>query len=355
MKRERIWFYSAIGVFAAVLALVGLLNYVIDPYGFFRKDFSWQFIEPNSNFIKARYVTEHPERYDCFVFGSSRVNGIDVRKIPGYRCYNMTCNGGLPRNSYDKLRYMLEKGVKPRLLFIGLDEYSFRSDPDAQLNEPMRHPYPPVLGQSSLTFYLKYLFCLHGQHIMGPAIQGFVAKIRGRSATAVQYDVLGTGLIFSPEADRKIDLDPERHKTDPRILDGSSAAGEYMKGSIEDLTKLVGLVKASGIRTIFFINPPYTTRFLECGLAEFADFKRRLAALTDYYDFSGLNSVTTDPFNYYESSHYRFRAGDLMLARMLGDRTTPVPPDFGVLVTAKNVDAHLARLSAAIGTARPAH
>ena len=33
-----------------------------------------------------------------------------------------------------------------------------------------------------------------------------------------------------------------------------------------------------------------------------------------------------------------------MLARMLGDRRTPVPADFGVLVTAENVEAHLRQL-----------
>src|SRR5512137_332709 len=96
MDRERRWFGVALAIMLLSLGIHGLFNYVIDPYGLFRKNFKYQFVEPNRNFIKARYVGEHPERYDCFVFGSSRVNSVDVRKIRDYRGYNMTYNHGLP-------------------------------------------------------------------------------------------------------------------------------------------------------------------------------------------------------------------------------------------------------------------
>ncbi len=60
MNREKKWFYSALGIMVLAFAIVGLANYLLDPYGLFRKDFSWQFVEPNSNFIKVRHVTENP-------------------------------------------------------------------------------------------------------------------------------------------------------------------------------------------------------------------------------------------------------------------------------------------------------
>ena len=146
MNRDKKWFYSALGVFILAFAMVGLVNYVLDPYGLFRKDFSWQFVEPNMNFIKARYVAHNPGRYDCFVFGSSRANSIDVRKIRGVTCYNMHSAMALPRNHLDNMNYMLKNGVKVKLALIALDEFSFRLDPSAQLSQPMLHPYPPRSG-----------------------------------------------------------------------------------------------------------------------------------------------------------------------------------------------------------------
>ncbi len=75
-----------------------------------------------------------------------------------------------------------------------------------------------------------------------------------------------------------------------------------------------------------------------------AQFERGLAKLTDFYDFSGLNSITRDAYNFYNPSHFRLPIGDLMIARMLGDKTVPVPSDFGVLVTSENVETHLQHL-----------
>jgi hypothetical protein len=325
---------------------VGLANYVSDPYGLFRKDFSWQFVEPNSNFIKVRHVTENPGQYDCFVFGSSRVSNIDVRTINNYRCYNMTCNGGLPHEYLDNLRYMLKKGVRMKLLLMGLDDFSFKSNPAERLGQPLRHPYPPVLNEYLLPFYVRYLFSIHAQHIMSPVIEGYMAKIRGTIETPpVYYDIPNTGQILVPGVDRFIEEHPEAHRKDPKFTEKiESVTGDNMKGTIDDLTRMVNLLKAHGIRSVFFINPPYKNWFLDLNLDEFGRFERELAKLADFYDFSGLNSITRDAYNFYNPSHYRLPIGDMMIARMLDDETTPVPVDFGVLVTSRNVEAHLQRL-----------
>lgn len=346
MNRDKKWFCLALGIFVLAFAMVGLVNYVLDPYGLFRKDFSWQFVEPNQDFIKPRYVTDNPGRYDCFVFGSSRVNNIDVLKIKNYTCYNMFCNGELPREYLDDLRYMLKKGVKIKLLLVGLDDFSFKHDPAKRLSDPLRHPYPPVLNHYLAPFYMRYLFSIHAQHIMGPVIDGYVAKIRGKlGVQPVTYDITGTGRIIAPGADRFIEAHAEAHRKDPKFTEKiESVTGDHMKGTVDDLTQFVNLLKAHGIRSVFFINPPYKTWFLDLNLDEFGRFERELAKLADFYDFSGVNSITRDAYNYYNPSHYRPPIGDMMIARMLGDETTTVPADFGLLVTSENVEAHLQRL-----------
>ncbi len=345
MNREKRWFYTALGIMVFALAIVGLANYLLDPYGLFRKDFSWQFVEPNSNFIKVRHVTEHPDRYDCFVFGSSRVSNIDVRTIKNFRCYNMTCNGGLPYEFLNNLRYMLKKGVSMKLVLVGLDDFSFKTNPAERLTQPLRHPYPPVLNQHLAPFYLRYLFSLHAQHIMSPVVKGYLAKIRGKTEMPIYYDIPNTGQILAPAVDKFIEEHAEEYRRDPRFEEKiESVTGDNMKGAVDDLTQMVNLLKAHGIRSIFFINPPYKNWFLNLNLDEFGRFEKELAGLTDFYDFSGLNSITRDAYNFYNPSHYRLPIGNVMLARMLDYEATPVPADFGVLVTSENVEAHLQQL-----------
>jgi hypothetical protein len=78
------------------------------------------------------------------------------------------------------------------------------------------------------------------------------------------------------------------------------------------------------------------------------------------WDFSDANSVTREAIPaeadltpmrwFWEFSHYRKAAGDLILDRVLGYNSPEriLPADFGVRLTGENIDAHLAQSSAGI-------
>ena len=85
------------------------------------------------------------------------------------------------------------------------------------------------------------------------------------------------------------------------------------------------------------------------------------------HDFSGYSSVTTEPLPavgsrdemayYWDSSHFKENVGDMVLDRIFAverpDR--PVPADFGVVLTARNIDAVLAATRAAQADYRATH
>src|SRR5205823_3536266 len=75
------------------------------------------------------------------------------------------------------------------------------------------------------------------------------------------------------------------------------------------------------------------------------------------WDFSGYNSITgedvppvqdvkTRMHYYYESSHYTPATGDSVLDRIFGLKPNErsLPDNFGVLLTSRNIDAHLANI-----------
>jgi hypothetical protein len=342
MESYRKWFYRALGILAATVGLIGLFNYTVDPYGLLRKDFSYQFVEPNKNFIKIRFIAQNPNRYDGFVFGSSRVNGIDVRKIRGYACYNVHYSGGLPRDHLDNIRFLLKKGVKIKLILIGLDEFSFKDDPDARLYQPLRHPYPPVLGQHPLGYYLGHYFSLPDGEILRAVVNGYKKRLFNKSEDdpPFYYDIFNTGQMFFDRLDRQIDDNPEKHRNDPKFLKHLNLAGDHLNEALADLKEIVRLAGVHQVRLVLFINPLHKNVFLDSG-EDFDRFKRKLSHLSGFYDFSGLNSVTRDNVNYYETSHYRRKVGDLMIARIFNDRNSNVPEDFGQWVTRETIDLHL--------------
>ena len=269
---------------------------------------------------------------------------MDGRKIQGYKCYNLHYNGGLPRDHLDNLRYMLKKEVKIKLIIMGLDEFSYKDNPDARLYQPLRHPYPPVLNQHPLPFYLRYYFSFLDWDIMQEVLNGYKKKLFNQSGdNPVSYDIYDTGRMFFYQTDRQIEANPEKHRNDPRFLKHYNVPGDHRKQALNDLREIVRLAEVHQVRLVLFINPIHKNVFLDSG-ADFDRFKRELSHLSGFYDFSGLNSVTRDNFNYYETSHYRSKVGDLVIARIFNDRTVKVPEDFGQWVTKENIDLHLKAL-----------
>ena len=109
MKRFLI---KLIPFFLWIFLLMVVVPVTIDPYNVFHvENIRDNGVEPNKNFLKTEYVIRHPEKFDAFLFGSSRVSSIHTDKIEGYRCYNMTYSEGVPKEHLDDLRAMLEGGL----------------------------------------------------------------------------------------------------------------------------------------------------------------------------------------------------------------------------------------------------
>lgn len=326
-------------------------NIFIDTYGILRRDFSLQVQEPNTHFIKIRFILENKDRYDSFLFGSSRVGGIDVKKIREGRFYNMTYSEGIPQAHLQNIRFLLEQGVKIRNIMIGLDDFSYRVDPRSHDFDLLRQPHPAVSGKSWLTFYGEYFVKMQ---LFLPSLRDYIRQNvlhrANDSGMVIVYDLYDSGRVLCLNCDEMIVRDPEAHRSAEKFTKPFHYDGDRLDDALRALRELASLADEWGIRLILFINPIHRTTYLDTDMQLMFRFKKELAAIADYYDFSGLNSVTTDNYYYHETSHYRELVGDMMLNRMTGRPAVPVPKDFGVLVTRRNVDAHLAALK---GQLRP--
>lgn len=150
--------------------------------------------------------------------------------------------------------------------------------------------------------------------------------------------------------------------------------GDNFKG-MDELRAIIRKATAHGVKLYLFISPSHaldveSIRFIY-GWQLFEEWQRAVVRLVDqerglmdrqYYhrtqdvslwDFSGYNSVTTEglvpvsevgPTAYYwDESHYRVIVGNWVLDRMFGltDVDRPLPADFGVKLSTRDIDAHL--------------
>ena len=104
--------------------------------------------------------------------------------------------------------------------------------------------------------------------------------------------------------------------------------------SLRELVQLAG----NTIQAYSFYQPDAQITYLDAQLGQFALFKKELAGITDYWDFSGLNSVITTITTIITKLHYRPFVGDMMLNVMFGAPAVHVPRDFGFHVSPANMD-----------------
>ncbi len=341
MKKNKKWCVIVLSVFFATVLLVMLLNYVVDTYGIFRINFKYQVVEPNQHFIKVRYIASNPDKFDSFVFGSSRVNAIDVSKIRNGKWYNMTYSEGLPSEHLRHIKFFKIKGVKIKNVMIGLDDFSYKIDPNTHLNQMLRQPYPPAIGESAIRYYIRYLIRLPDKKVLKSTLKAYVDRKKGIKTYYDHYDFYKTGRGDTRFLDEKIEKDPEKHRKDERFKKPTIFRGNRVKETLNEIKEIVDFCKLNKISLIIFINPHHYLTYMNSNLDQFFYFKSELAKITDYYDFSGLNSITTDNYFFYETSHYRTIVGDMMLKRIFDYPDVKVPDDFGVKVTKDNIYEHL--------------
>jgi hypothetical protein len=340
------WTIVVLGVTLFLIGLVGAVNFVVDPHGVFHGEPSRRPQTPNLSYMKIEYLLGQKHAFDSFLLGSSRVANIDVRHIPGGRWYNLFLAAALPEEHLQHVRFLLNNGITIQNLLIGLDDFSFLFDPRDHLSELDLQPHPGVSGKNLSTFYSEYLFkAKRFVPLLNSYIRSSIRKGISSDELRYQFDMSGTGMVFCGDCDENIERDREAHVRSDVFLrpwEYRFLEGDHFEASLAALKEIVDLSRKNNIRLVLFINPIHKKTYLNAHLKDVARFKKDLALIADYYDFSGLNPVTTNNYNYYETSHYRLLVGDMMLKVMFGDPPVDVPRGFGVRVSRYTVDSHLA-------------
>ncbi len=339
------WFFVSIICTLTVVSIIVLINCIVDTYGILRDDFSRQVREPNQRFVKMKYLLSHKNKYDSFLFGSSRALHIDNKKIQNGIYYNMGYSEGVPKDHLENIKLLMQHGVHIKNVVIALDDFSYRIDPDQHLFDLLQQPHYLISGKRKVHLYSEYFLKIHR---FAPSLRDYLQfnyGSRNRSTSKkYTYDISDSGRVFCSTCDSEIENDVEKHNNDPKFTKPYHYDGDNLSSALRDVGDIVGLAKKHKFNLLVFMNPIHHTTYRDTDLPLFSAFKKRLSAMTDYYDFSGLNTITTNNYYYYETSHYRAKVGDMILSKVFGYPRVAVPDDFGVLVNRQNVDEHLMRL-----------
>lgn len=329
-KWIKIWAFFVI----FFIATVGVLNFTLDPQYVF-KDYKLYRGQLDVRFPKVNYLKENNTRYNSYMMGSSRIGTTSPKSIEVHmknkEFYNFWIGGANLDDILIHLEYFLENKYKFESLYIqiGLHNMEF-------IDHDIR-AHPEVQGSSLYLFYIKKLFSFSLDSIL---LKFFPNEVNNNLVEMPIKDgvfkFVNRDLLIEENHDEYVIMEqsfktyPDRtiHFTTRQKLEGV-------------LSKINLLCRKHNIKLIMFITPHHKSVMDSFVIDDYFEFLKTLSIHNNFYDFSGYNSVTINDYNYYESSHYLSKVGDLIAARIFEDKNFLIPDDFGRLVTKKNIDSYL--------------
>lgn len=332
-----------LGLIAPWSALVGY-NVISDPYGLFREDMYEQIVDPNQVYKKLQHVIDNPSKYDTYLFGSSRVGNIYLRPILGDTAYNFTYSEGVPSEHLANIKSMLAHNVNIKHIVIGLDDFSYQLDASIHNDQYSRKLHPKASGEFWVDFYAFYFFRTFSdidiQHLFTKGYKDYI-----------YFDIANTGNPICEICEFAVENFSYLHNSANKFTKPFSYYGDRIDTTVQTMKEIISLSEKHDFQLTLFFNPLHKTTYINSGLSQSFVFKRKLAKIHPFYDFQGINFVTSNNMYYYETSHYRPIIGSYMLDIMFRNQYQfTVSDSFGVKVDTTNVESHIGRLVEEIRT-----
>ena len=359
---------------ATFFAAFGAINWVVDPY--------WIYGSPqikHFNSIKP-LIYEHPRLFktnnvlhyppEAIVLGTSREDaGIDPKHeaFRGLRAFNCAIPGQPYFEANKILETLASNNTFPKLIVFGAifehsNPYFHGVIPDyTEENYNKLYRYRLLLSLSTLEASAKTV--IKNQYINKRSLRD------GFRPPEYWEDVHGFGmhrLIYETTHQTLV----QEQLPLPAFKQVLSAAG-VSPIPMEEVREMVALAYREKSNMKIFIGPSHALQWETIWVngiwPVFEAWKRELVDIVEseavkahatpfqVWDFSGYNSITTEEVppvgdiktpmhNYYDSSHYTPDIGRLVLDRIFNLEVPgrKVPDDFGVLMTSKNIEEHLA-------------
>lgn len=333
-KKWVLVFLATVFVLAALLAA---LNLAADPFGAFGdRLLSWFSYDETNNprVAKFTYLEQHHDEYDSYILGCSSTSSFPVdvfNEAYGASFYNLIMYGADMRDCEKIAQYLVEHyEVKNLILNVYLDNGLTYDEESDRLTKNLHYKEDP--NTSALSYYTRYLFA-------DPRYA--LAKLKALRTDTIlpqTFDVFDerTGCYDKRVRDAEPIGSEERYlESYPVFADypHQTLSLPYTEQCMQSVASIKALCEEAGVSLTVVAGPVYAEYLKNFEPETVAQFYRSLAQITSFWDFSS-SSVSCEMRYFYDGTHFRNNAGEMICARMTGRTDLWIPDDFGTYVTA---------------------
>lgn len=376
METRRRYLQKLSATFVGAIAISAAINLVIDPYGTFRllEIGALNRIKPYPDHDLATIKT-HALRHvlpDALILGNSRAEvGFDpshpVWREAGYRS---VYNAALPGTSPGAALALLQNAARrrpPKFILLGIDFFDF---PIALYDLPGPARGVNENGLDDLRWMLRATMTMQ-------ALLDSITTVRRQyQRNPEQLTVLGHNPLLEyhdiAKAEGYWTLFRQRAEENAKNH-GRKPANLFLKGTqssphFDDVRRIVRWAAENDAELRLVIYPYHAQLLImidELGLWPlFEEWKRQIHRIVageqasasnriSLIDFSGFSSYAQDPIPpkgdkktptrwFWEAGHFKRELGDIMLPQCVSGGAK----EFGIALTGRNIEQHLAQLSA---------
>lgn len=334
------WTISFVIIILIVLTSIAILNYVVDPYGYFDALDGLNTELNDNNYIrvlKAKHIQKYGYQYQGYVIGGSKAGGYTseiMYHLDGYNYYNCFITMGNFEEYYIYTKHIIEYSPNLKKIVLNLSGFECLFD----VREGIKQETPAVLtGKSQVVEFVKFLF-------KNPKLS--IDEIRNPSFDYKQNDDGSRNLVG---AYKEYFKEPNEYVRNNVIYDLDKDLKEMFDNAetktfssfpsdINYLRKIVSLCEENDIELLVINSAtPLTSRQSYEGEA-YWNFLAQVATVTDFWDFTSYNEINLNPYNFYDDAHPFYEVVELMIDTILGKNSYN---GFGFYVTKANVYDYL--------------
>ena len=315
-------------------------NVITDPFSVFAKT-DYDAVKnkkylPNERYIKMKYILNNKDKYDSFLIGSCTSNFINLDGIKGQKWYNLTFTTTSVSEMNRIFKQIIDNGIVPKRILMQVSQDYFKAGKNDYKKVCSKHINLccyPLTRDEKISFWSRYL-------LYSPVINkdkndvftdGFKRNIfKGGSF----IDGFPSDDTPKDNSDTVFDLEKYANKK------------PYDNDNLELIKEIVQICKEKNIDFEMLIIPEYIEIYKDIDLDGFNNLKRKLAEITPFYDFTGINKIASDKRYFKDPIHITSYASKLIVDRIFYQNKNDAPKidGFGVYVTKNNIDSHIKNL-----------
>lgn len=334
------WTISFVVIIILVLTSIALINYFVDPYGYFDGLDGLNTELNDNNYIrvlKAKHIQKYGSQYEGYVIGGSKAGGYTSKimsSLDGYNYYNCFITMGNFEEYYIFTRHIIENSPNVKKIVLNLSGFECLFD----VREGIKQETPAVLtGKSETIEFIKFLFKnpkLSYDQIVNPC-DDYRQNDDGSRNLAGAYE--------------EYFKDPSKYVRENVIYDLSKNLTEMFEtaetrtfssfpNDMKYLRDIVDLCNENNVELLVINSAtPLTSRQSYEGVA-YWNFLAQVASVTDFWDFTSYNDINLNPYNFYDDAHPFYEVVVLMIDTIAGKNSYD---GFGYYVTKDNVYDYL--------------